>query len=163
MAPTAMTEIRFYHLQRQDLEKVLPQLLSKTLERGWRAIVQTASVERRDALNAWLWTYSDESFLPHGTDADGFPADQPIWLTAETESPNGATVLFLADNADRRDLTGFDLVCYLFDGRDPDSVSTHRERWKTRKAEGHSLTYWQQGERGGWQKKAETKADNSDE
>ena len=37
-----MTEILFYHLQHQPLERVLPTLLEKTLERGWRAVVQTS-------------------------------------------------------------------------------------------------------------------------
>lgn len=157
-----MAEFRFYHLQRQDLEQVLPQLLSMTLERQWRAVVQTGSVERRDALSAWLWTYSEESFLPHGTAADGHAEAQPIWLTAEADRPNAATVLFLTDNTDREDLTGLDLVCYLFDGRDSQAVAAHRHRWKARKAEGHSLTYWQQGDRGGWQKKAEAQPTGSE-
>ena len=35
-----MTEILFYHLEAQPLEKVLPVLLEKSLERGWSAIVE---------------------------------------------------------------------------------------------------------------------------
>ena len=38
-----MTEVRFYHLQRKTLEQALPQLLEKTLERGWRAVVMAGS------------------------------------------------------------------------------------------------------------------------
>ena len=34
-----MTEILFYHLQRQPIERVLPGMLEKSLERGWRVIV----------------------------------------------------------------------------------------------------------------------------
>ncbi len=38
--PSRKTEVLFYHLEQQALEKVLPSLVEKTLERGWRAVVQ---------------------------------------------------------------------------------------------------------------------------
>ena len=92
-----MTEVLFYHLQNQPLERVLPGLLEKCLERNWRAVVQLGSEERRDALDAHLWTYRDDDFLPHGTVKDGHPGEQPVWLTATDENPNAANVRFLAD------------------------------------------------------------------
>ena len=46
---------------------MLPELLEKSYERGWRVVVQAASDERVDALDAHLWTYRDDNFLPHGT------------------------------------------------------------------------------------------------
>src|SRR5262249_56145221 len=77
----AMTEVLFYHLQHQPLERVLPQLLERSVERGWRVIIQVASDERVDALDAHLWTYRDDSFLPHGTTREAHPSAHPILLT----------------------------------------------------------------------------------
>src|SRR6476619_4747087 len=91
-ARAAMTEIYFYHLERRSLEEVLPSLLERSLERGWRAVVQAASEERVEALDTLLWTYREESFLPHGTKRDGDPDMQPVYLTTSEEHPNGATV-----------------------------------------------------------------------
>jgi len=62
-----MTEVLFYHLKGQTLEQVLPALLQKSLERGWRVVVQGSSDERIDGLDALLWTWRDDAFLPHGT------------------------------------------------------------------------------------------------
>ena len=149
-----MTEVRFYHLQRRSLEQALPKLLEKTLERGWRAVVLAGSRERVDSLNQHLWTYDPASFLPHGTERDGFADAQPVWLTAEDENPNGATVLFLLDGCAGGALASYDLVCDLFDGNDDEAVMAARDRWKACKAAGHSLTYWQENERGAWEKKA---------
>lgn len=149
-----MTEVRFYHLQRRSLEQALPKLLEKTLERGWRAVVLAGSAERVDALNQHLWTYDPASFLPHGARRDGFADAQPVWLTAEDENPNGATVLFQIDGAASNNLSGYDLVCDLFDGNDEEAVMAARDRWKACKAAGHGLTYWQENERGAWEKKA---------
>lgn len=149
-----MTDVRFYHLQRRSLEQTLPQLLEKILERGSRAVVMSGSDERVEALAAHLWTYDQRAFLPHGTARDGNAAEQPIWLTASEENPNGADVLVLTDGAAALDIRGFKICCELFDGNDPDRVSAARARWKEYAAAGHAVTYWQQTDRGGWEKKA---------
>jgi DNA polymerase-3 subunit chi len=149
-----VTEIRFYHLQRKTLEDALPQILEKVLERGWRAVIMAASEERVEVLNQYLWTYRDHSFLPHGSARDGDAEHQPIWLTVEDENPNAGNVLILTDDAVSERVAEFPLVCELFDGNDPDAVLAARQRWKSYKAAGHQLTYWQQTERGAWEKKA---------
>ena len=149
-----MTEVLFYHLSRQPLDKVLPGLLERTLERGWRAVVQAGSGERVDALDALLWTYADDSFLPHGTARDGMADQQPVFLTVKDDNPNGATVRFLVDGAEAPDLSGYIRAVYIFDGRDEDALVQARGEWKRIKAAGHAVTYWQQNENGRWEKKA---------
>ncbi len=149
-----MTEVLFYQLDHHPLDRVLPSLLEKTLERGWRAVVQASSQERAEALDALLWTYTEESFLPHGMARDGFSAEQPVFLTAEEDNPNGATVRFLVDGADCSGLPAYTRVIYLFDGRDDDARAKAREQWKHAKSEGLAVTYWQQNENGRWEKKA---------
>jgi DNA polymerase-3 subunit chi len=149
-----MTEVRFYHLQRANLERVLPVMLSRVLERGQRAVVQLGSQERLEALGDWLWTFDRTSFLPHGSAAEGHPGEQPVWLTLEEERPNGAQVLFLADGARSQKTAEFELVAELFDGNDDAAVTAARQRWKTYKEAGHEVTYWQQDDNGRWQQKA---------
>ena len=157
-----MTEVRFYHLQRKTLEQALPQLLEKTLERGWRAVVMAGSEARVEALNGLLWTYTREGFLPHGTKKDGYAERQPVWLTDSDENPNNANVLFLVDGAESSRISEFDLCCEVFDGRDDLAVAGARDHWKIRKESGFDLTYWQQTEGGGWEKKAESRADDNE-
>jgi DNA polymerase-3 subunit chi len=149
-----MTEVLFYHLEHQPLERVLPSLVERTLERGWRAVVQAGSEERVEALDTLLWTYREESFLPHGTRRDGNSAAQPIYLTSNEENPNGAGVRFLVDGAETAELSGYDRVVYLFDGRDETAVAKAREQWKAAKGAGCTVTYWQQSSEGRWEKKA---------
>lgn len=149
-----MTEILFYHLERQPLEAVLPPLLEKCLERGWRTVVEVGSPERCDALDALLWTWREESFLPHGTWRDANVAMQPIVLTRDETNPNAATVRFAVDGAGMGEAAGFDRVVLLFDGNDPDALDRARDAWRQAKRDGHAATYWQQSERGRWEKKA---------
>ncbi|HXW25204.1 MAG TPA: DNA polymerase III subunit chi [Xanthobacteraceae bacterium] len=150
-----MTEILFYHLQRQPLEKVLPALIEKSLARGWRVVVQASSDERVEALDAHLWTYRDDAFLPHGTDREAEAAAQPVLLTTRDDNPNGANVRFLIDGADvpsRAD--GYERIVLLFDGEDPDAVAAARERWAQVRAQGLAARYWQADEQGRWERKA---------
>lgn len=149
-----VTEVLFYHLERQPLERVLPSLLEKTLERGWKAVVRVGSEERLEALDIALWTYRDESFLPHGTRKDGNAELQPIYLTTGDETPNGAGVAFLVDGAETEAFEGFMRIVYLFDGRDEEAVSLARRQWKAAKAANSTVTYWQQNAKGRWEKKA---------
>jgi DNA polymerase-3 subunit chi len=150
-----MTEILFYHLQRQPLERVLPALLEKSIERGWRVVVQAASEERAEALDAHLWVFRDDSFLPHGTWREGEAREQPILLTIHDDNPNGASVLFLIDGVPLpADVASYQRVVLLFDGEDPDAVDAARARWSEAKQNGFAVTYWQPDEAGRWQRKA---------
>ena len=154
-SPVAVTEILFYHLQRQPLEAVLPTLIEKSLERGWKAVVQAASDERLTALDDGLWTYADESFLPHGTDREPGGAEQPVVLTLTGSNPNGASIRFLVEGTDLpKDSGSYQRMVVMFDGTDQDALLRAREQWRAVKAAGHDATYWQQDERGRWQKKA---------
>jgi DNA polymerase III subunit chi len=148
-----MTEMLFYHLKGQTPEQVLPALLQKSLERGWRVVVQASSEERVEALDAHLWTWRDDSFIPHGTARDPEVGGQPIVLTAGEENPNGAAVRFLVDGADLAENTsGYERIVMLFDGDDPDAVEAARARWSKAKAEGAEVTYWRADESGRWQR-----------
>ena len=150
-----MTEILFYHLQRQPLDKVLQALLEKSIERGWRVIVQASSEERIDALDAHLWSWRDDAFLPHGTWREADAAEQPILLTVNDDNPNGAAVRFLIDGAPvPADASGYARIVLLFDGEDADAVDAARARWSDAKAQGFEATYWQPDENGRWQRKA---------
>src|SRR5512134_2599980 len=95
MSEGGATEIDFYQLERRTLDDVLPALLELSLKRGWRAAVQATSEERVAALDTLLWTYREESFLPHGSARDGRASAQPIYLTAGDDNPNAAHVRFL--------------------------------------------------------------------
>jgi len=140
-----MTEILFYHLQRLPLEKVLPQLLEKCLERGWRVCVQTPKAERIEKLDEHLWTYSEGGFLPHGIEGQADLADEPIALTQADDNPNGATVRFLVDGAPLPDAP---------ENYDEEALAEARSTWKEVRVRGLDATYWQQNDEGRWEKKA---------
>jgi len=149
-----MADVLFYHLTESSLEEALPSLLERSLERGWKAVVQTAGEERRDALDLALWTYKDESFLAHGTDRESFPEEQPVLLTAGDSNPNGSTIRFLVDGAVPASVEGYERIVFMFDGNEEGQVAAAREQWKILKAAGNNVTYWQQTPERRWERKA---------
>ena len=152
-----MSEVRFYHLTELPLERALPVMLEKTLERGQRAVIRGGNAERLAFLDGHLWTYGDGSFLPHGGPDDGHAEHQPILLTTGADIPNGAKTLFLVDGAvaEISEIETLDLVAILFDGHDPAAVQAAREQWRGVTEAKLAAVYWAQ-EDGRWVKKHET-------
>jgi DNA polymerase III subunit chi len=150
-----LAEVLFYHLTESRLEEALPDLLDRSLKRGWRAVVQTVTAERRDALDHHLWVFRDDSFLPHGTDADSSGALQPVLLTTDpAQKANDPQVRFMVEGAVPASLAGYERGVYLFDGHDAEQLAGARARWKAERDAGHAVTYWQQSEDRRWVKKA---------
>ncbi len=147
-----MTEFLFYHLEEQPLQAILPALLEKTLARSWRACVRFATRERLEAMDATLWTYRDDAFLPHGTVDDGAADKHPIALTLDEANPNEASVVFLLDDVDEPNPSRYARVVRIFNGRDEVSLSKAREAWRAAKASGFDASYWRQNAAGVWAK-----------
>jgi DNA polymerase-3 subunit chi len=147
-------EFRFHHLERRRIEQALPDFLEAALAEGHRIVVQTPSREWRDALNERLWTYREDSFLPHGSAADGDPTSQPIFLTETDEAPNGATLRVLLGPADVERFRDAECqrVIVLFDSRDEAAMAEARTAWKQLTSAGAAPSYWKEGDEGGWVK-----------
>jgi DNA polymerase-3 subunit chi len=154
-----MTETLFYHLERRSLDDVLPTLVTRTLERGQRVLIKADSADRASALDNLLWTYDDQSFLPHAQVGDGDAKRQPVLITTEDANANDANVLFLVGGAEPPAWNGAEAnaltrIVLMFDGRDADSLTRARAAWKDAKAAGHDATYWKEMPSGKFEKQA---------
>jgi DNA polymerase-3 subunit chi len=149
-----MTEISFYHLTASTMEKALPKLLEKAVSSGFRSVVVTKDEAQSEQLNALLWSYDPNSFLPHGSRSDPHPEAQPIYITHEPEAPNSPDMLVITDGSALELDGSLKRVLDLFDGQDEQQVEKARKRWKDYKAAGHAVSYFQQTETGSWKKAA---------
>ena len=143
----------FYHLEASTLEGVLPGLLEKTLEKGWRALVKLPEGKLAE-LDSFLWTFRDDAFLPHGRDDEPQAELQPILLSASTQSAKGFDAVFLLDGASIEEMDGVSRAMVMINGRSQGDIARERARWKTLKDAGAELAYYQQDDRGRWEMKA---------
>jgi DNA polymerase III subunit chi len=145
-----MAEVWFFHLDRQPLEHVLPRIVTSSLARGWRMVVETALADRVAKISELLWSSEDVAFLPHGFEGEPSPEMHPIWLTTKSENPNSAQVRVLLDGAKPGDISNLNRAVLMFDGNDEQAIEAARAEWKIQKAAGHDISYWKQDENGKW-------------
>ena len=147
------TEYWFYHLEASPVEAVLPNLLEKTLERGWRSLVRVGA-DDLPALDDHLWTFRDESFLPHGRDDEPMAERQPVVLSSSRKVAEGFQAVFLLGRERLADMTGAERCLVMINGRSESDTAAARTLWKELKDAGETISYWQQRRGGRWEKKA---------
>lgn len=150
-----MTRFDFYHLQKSTLEQILPKLCEKAYAGGSRIKILVGTPERVEFINSLLWTYNEESFLPHGSKKDGFVDAQPIFISSDETNENNASLIILVDGAtpDIDILKAYDRVLNIFDGNNELSLNNARTYWKEIKDSGGELHYWQQNDKGAFEQK----------
>jgi DNA polymerase-3 subunit chi len=143
----AAAEWWFYHIEHTSLDAAIAPLIEKCLERKWRVVV-VGHDETLERLNKGLWTFREDSFLPHGrarTDA----AKQPVLLSTEAVAANGAKVALLLDGSDTAS-DEFERVMVVFDGGDETARGKARQQYKSATDAGVAARYFQQERGGGW-------------
>ena len=149
-----MTDVWFYHLEKQPLEHVLPRIVAKAIERGLPMVIETTSQDHITKISDMLWAAEDVAFLPHGFEGDGQDEMQPVWLTSGSENPNDSKMRIYTHGAIPSDISMLSRAMLMFDGNDQQALDAARAEWKRHKADGHSVSYWRQDESGKWQDQA---------
>ena len=110
----------------------------------------SADEQQRRSLDKLLWTYTAESFLPHGLAGGEGEAEQPLLIAgAPAPAANGARFVILADGAWRDEALGYDRAFHFFDD---EAVVAAREAWRALAArDGVERRYWRQDEGGRWE------------
>ena len=122
---------------------------------SWGEIWTPFASLRADAIDTLLWTYNDQTFLPHAQSGDGDAKRQPVLITVEDENPNAANVLFCVGGtapASWTALNDLTRIVLMFDGRDEAALANARAAWKDAKAAGHEVTYWKESASGKFEK-----------
>ena len=151
-----MGDVYFYHLTRRPLDAVLPMLLERALQAGWRIDVRGTDAARMAWLDERLWLGAEEGFLPHGLAGGAHDRLQPVLLTSECQDLAGRECVMSVDGAvlTSEEVAGVTRACILFDGNDGAAVQRARGQWKELTGAGCKAQYWSE-ESGRWEKKAE--------
>ena len=134
--------VDFYHLTRDPAEKLVPMLASKSLDVGKRILLLAQDERSCIALGNALWSDEPTSFLAHDFAGSERQADQPILISDQCESANGATYIMLSDGRWRDEALAFERVFFLFSAEQIDHARTV---WRQLSAsEAVTPRYWKQ-------------------
>ena len=143
----------FYHLTRSGPAQLLPMLIGKSLQAGWRVELRGRDRARQVALDEALW--QGEGFLPHGLAGGPHDARQPALLTVEGQAAaNAPRCLIALDGAEvtGAECAGLERACIVFDGNDPEALERARVQWRALKEAGVAAEYWSEAD-GRWERK----------
>ena len=144
-------QVDFYQLGRTPPEQVISSIAQKLLSEGKRLLIVAEDEGLLGRLDRMLWDQSPTSFIPHGPSGGSDDARQPVLLSANTDAPNLARNMLIADGQWREAALTFDRAFYLFDAV---TLEGARLAWKTLAGrEGVDRRYWAQDERGKWVEK----------
>jgi DNA polymerase-3 subunit chi len=149
-----MSEVAFYHCLTTSVDEALVTILDKILSLQERAVVMTPYLERIEHLDQFLWRFKPNSFLPHGTEKDGFSEHQPVFLTNIEYVPNKARFLVLVDGAESKDPDHYTRVIEVFNGGNEEEVARARQKWRDYKKNDLNLIYFRQTEDKSWIKQS---------
>jgi len=144
-------QVDFYQLGSTPLEQVIASIAQKLLGEGKRLLVVAEDQGPLGRLDRMLWDQGPTSFLPHALTGGSEDARQPILLASQTDAPNLARNILIADGRWREAALTFDRAFYLFDAA---TLGGARLAWKLLAGrEGVERRYWAQVE-GRWKQQA---------
>jgi DNA polymerase-3 subunit chi len=115
-----VTQIIFYSTAPLQVEKTLFALLEKSLEKGNKSLLLFKDKEKCLSINEQLWTYKQNSFLPHISEDDQIydNIDVPVYLSTKNENPFKAELLFSIDGFLPDNIEHFERVIIIIDVND---------------------------------------------
>lgn len=143
----------FYHLIRSPAEDLLPVLIGKSLQAGWRVELRGTDPQRMEHLDRHLWL--GDGFLPHGLAGGPHDDRQPVLLTLAGQAATNAPACLMAlDGAEVApdEVARLDRACLIFDGGDAAALARARDQWRALTGAGVTAEYWSDDE-GRWQRK----------
>ena len=149
-----MPQVDFYHLTKSDMAEALVMLVKKCQLAGKKVLVQCPR-PAAEAMDEALWTQDPDSWIPHGLDDAAGAAHAQAWIMSSPEgNPVSAEFLFLLHAAERADMTSYERVFNLFDGRSDAQVAQARTQWQEwRKDSDLEMRYFAQDDEGKWEKR----------
>ncbi|NEV61056.1 DNA polymerase III subunit chi [Thiorhodococcus minor] len=127
-----MSRVDFYSLQqgsRGDRFLLVCRLVERILAKGLRALIYCPKAEEARHLDRLLWTYRDDSFLPHGLVGKVDTALTPILISADGRPETERQVLINLALDPPAFLERFERVCDLVD-QDPAVRNAGRARYR---------------------------------
>ena len=135
-----MTQVDFYILGQRggDRHRFACRLTEKAWRQGHHIYLHTASQNESRELEQLLWTYRQDSFLPHGQMGEADPALNPILVGYGTDVGEEHDVLINLAPAVPEFFSRFERVAEIID-QNEEARAAGRERFRFYRDRGYPL------------------------
>ena len=121
-------KVDFWQLSRDPAERVVAMIAERVIGSGERLLVVAETPDQREAIAKSLWETSPEAFLANGKAEDAHADVQPILLSDQCSTPNGASHVIFADGKWRDKAGDFERSFLLFGEA---TLENARECWRS--------------------------------
>lgn len=136
-----MTQVDFYILQpgsRNNRYQLACRLAEKAYQQGRRVLLCVDNDEEARHMDRLLWTYRDQSFIPHGLLGKADPARNPVLIGNRDEAGEEHDVLINLAREIPGYFSRFERVAECVDD-DPESRAASRDRYRIYRDRGYPL------------------------
>lgn len=138
-----MPRIDFYTLEPDsggDRFLLACRLIERIRAQALRVLVHCPDPEQARHLDRLLWTFREDSFLPHGLIGQVDHALTPVLIGDVDRAPDAREALVNLSETIPASLGEFERVCELVD-LDPACVAAGRVRYRQYREQGHALEH----------------------
>jgi DNA polymerase III subunit chi len=128
-------------LDRAALSLAMARFINARVSDGRRVALRVSDDRKAARWDQFLWTWDDQSFLPHSVLGAQWPADEPVTVATRLPPATPDMILICLDEVPLGDLDGYDDVYELVDRNTDEGVERARERWSAWKATGRTQEY----------------------
>ncbi|HBE92840.1 MAG TPA: DNA polymerase III subunit chi [Gammaproteobacteria bacterium] len=136
-----MTQVDFHILESEGPDRAMHhacRLINKAYMQGHRLHVRVTDASYAEQLDKLLWSFSDQSFVPHELQGTGDATPAPVNISIMGDSPEPDVILVnLCDNMPET-YRHHERLIEIVAG-DPDSTTAARERYRQYRESGDTL------------------------
>jgi DNA polymerase-3 subunit chi len=126
-----MPRVTFIELKIASRDRLICDVIEKLYTRNNRVIVYFSEKDKAIHMDNLLWTWKQESFVPHGfNDHSGNFADKSVLLTTDQNLPEGSYTLVLYDPLPADQLASCETVIDFAEVHHPERLNKSRQRYK---------------------------------
>ncbi|MDC3108146.1 DNA polymerase III subunit chi [Paracoccaceae bacterium] len=144
MALGKLEKAFFYNVYQRDVVADIAWLTENIFKKNNKIVIFCTDQETAEVVNDFLWSYRDDSFIPHSIKKNGGSSLCPILVATDLNEVYEHNVLLALNGAliKEKDWQGFAKIYYFFDDQDIKEKDNARFMWKSFSSLDIDCKYW---------------------
>ena len=144
MIQSKLEKAFFYNATRREILNDIAILTEKLYKKNNHILLYCADQETVDTLDEYLWSYREDSFIPHSKKNNEKKLFYPILITNEILNEHEHNILLVLNGVliKETDWTKFNKVYYFFDEQNLEEKENARSMWKSFSSLEIDCRYW---------------------